>query len=100
MRKLRYYKCQGFAVEFSCDLPPADMPFCPICGTPGDAKPFEDDSVVLCSRCGDILPRLDAFGCQLCGLPICDSCFRNNEFCVKCADKSGWLTQPTSELIC
>ena len=81
---IRNYRCRGYDADFSCDLEPETLLYCPICGIRGCPEPKEDETPCLCGRCGAEIPKKESRPCNACSAELCQTCEYDFGKCRAC----------------
>ncbi len=68
------FRCARCDLVFVVDLQPDEVKHCPNCAATGSL--VVDNTIALCSNCGDLLYKPNRVFCAACGMPMCGDCHR------------------------
>jgi hypothetical protein len=92
MNSTYFYRCRAYNVEFECSLEREEIIHCPICGMTECVELNKNETMCLCSRCGDTIFQRDAKACRNCSKLLCTYCQRHYGKCLSCSNDKDMPT--------
>jgi hypothetical protein len=86
----RRYVCAGCNLIFTTDLQEDEIRHCPLCAH-SRPKPVDENELVLCVDCCEIIATVDAIHCGKCNKALCDVCGHVGDSCEDCRNRDDDL---------